>query len=199
MQPFEIRNARPADSTSLAILADIATRRLTSYLWGSNAAAGQSPFEVGRQIIRTNRDSALHHKHWHVAEEHGAVLAAMNGYILSDVTFGHPLPKTADVLSPLNTLKRAASGSWYISVLAVFEEARGRQIGQRLLSNAECFAIAASATETSLMVGSFNAGAYRLYQRMGYHLRDEREFVPFPGSDANGRWQLMTKPVRAEV
>ena len=43
----------------------------------------------------------------------------------------------------------------------------------------------------TLMVGSFNSGARRLYERFGFHEAGRRPFVPFPGSDPEGEWMLM--------
>ena len=54
MSKPEFRAAQQNDCTHLALLADMATRRLTSHLWGLTANAGQSAFEVGRSIIRND-------------------------------------------------------------------------------------------------------------------------------------------------
>ena len=86
-----------------------------------------------------------------------------------------------------------------MSVLAVFPEARGRQIGQRLLKTEEKSAKETAANEISLMVGSFNEGAHRLYEGMGYTVRAHRDFVSFEGSDRGGRWLLLTKALQADI
>jgi len=43
------------------------------------------------------------------------------------------------------------------------------------------------------MVGSFNANALRLYEKMGYEARAQRDFISFPDSDKVGHWILMAK------
>ena len=66
-------------------------------------------------------------------------------------------------------------------------------IGATLLGLADQKARAADIGEVTLMVGSFNTGARRLYERMGYVEWNRRPFVPFPGSDSGGFWILMRK------
>lgn len=188
-----IRNATRDDSSSLAILADMATRRLVSFLWAQSASCGQSPFEIGRSYIRDNKNSLLHHSHWQIAEKSGRVLGGLNGYILNESAIAIPPTTAAAIVKPLNELKALALGSWYISALSVFPEARGQQIGQSLLRSAETLAKSASANEICLMVGSFNANARRLYDKMGYEARAQRDFISFPESDSFGHWILMAK------
>lgn len=196
MGNFDIKHATLDDSSSLAILADMATRRLASFLWEQGARGGQSPFEVGRGVIRDNPNSLLHSSHWQIAEKRGRVLGGLNGYVLNDSAIAVPSGAAATVVEPLNELKALALGSWYISALAVFPEARGQQIAQSLLRSAEQSAKAVSAHETMLMVGSFNTNARRLYDKMGYEARAQRGFVSFPGSDRGGHWILMAKSLR---
>ena len=47
-QAIAFRSSTHEDCAHLALLADMATRRLTSFLWGQTASPGQSAFEIGR-------------------------------------------------------------------------------------------------------------------------------------------------------
>lgn len=55
-----LRPAADADSANLAILADMATRAPSSFLWCLVAKAGQSTHEVGRTSIRNDPDRKLY-------------------------------------------------------------------------------------------------------------------------------------------
>ena len=194
---LHFRPATQADCSDLAVLADMATRRISSFLWNLSADDGQSAFEIGREVIRNNPDSLLHCSNWQVAESDSRIAGGMNGYILNDSAFSAPPPEALPVLEPLDALKRMAEGSWYISALAVFQFARGQGVGQTLLRKAERMAGDAGATQLTLMVGSFNPLARSLYQWMGFQEQARRDFVPFDGSDPSGSWILMAKDLSA--
>ena len=51
--------------------------------------------------------------------------------------------------------------------------------------------MAAGCPQLTLMVGSFNGGVRRLYERSGFRERARRPFAPFSGSDPEGKWMLM--------
>lgn len=188
------RDARSDDASHLAILADMATRRLTSWLWAAGATEGQSPMEVGRAVIGAGEGGTIHHSNWRVATLGDRVVGGLNGYVLG-------APATSKdatilrVLRPLDELKAMVSGSWYISVLAVFAEARGRGVGADLLAEARACASAAGCDRLTLVVGSFNTTAHSLYLRSGFEERGRRPFVPFAGSDPQGDWILMSLDV----
>ncbi|WP_019938247.1 GNAT family N-acetyltransferase [Bordetella sp. FB-8] len=185
------RPADPRDCAHLVLFADMATRRLTSYLWGKMAAPGQSAFEVGRNVIRNDQTHFTHLRNWRVAEDGDKMVGAVNGYII-------PQPScfavTADqALAPLNELKAMAAGTWYISAIAVYPEHQGNGHGKSLLAHAQRLAQAAGSKHLTLMVGSFNTQAHDLYRKTGFREWDRRAFTAFPGSDEPGQWILMVK------
>jgi ribosomal protein S18 acetylase RimI-like enzyme len=190
--PFAFRDAEHGDGASLALLADAATRRLVSWLWDQSTAAGQPSFEVGRRIICEDTTSFNHLRHWRVATRDGQMVGGLNSYVLAQT----PLPadpEVAAVIRPTAELKAVADGTWYVTVASVFAEARGQGVGQALLTEADRLAEAAGCDTVSLLVGSFNAGAHRLYTRLGFTEWERRPFVPFPGSDEPGEWILMRR------
>lgn len=190
---FKIRSAEPEDSGDLAIIADMATRRLSSFIWGTVTFDGTSPFEIGRSTIRSDQASTLHHSKWLVAQSGVDVIGAVNGYTLFGTDLIASTGPSACVLQPLNELKGMAIGTWYIAAIAVFPEARGQNVGTSLMHSAEQAARVASVNEITLMVGSFNPRARNLYESLGYKMRAERAFEPFPGFDPKGAWVLMAK------
>lgn len=190
------RNARENDCSDLAILSDAATRRLSSFLWTVSATVGQSPFEIGRSFIRTQADHFTHYARWQIAELRGSTAGALNCCLLPTVVSDSYLADSPEVVRTLNELKVVAGGTWYITAAAVFPEYRNLGIGEALLSKAEALAREQGIEDLTLMVGSFNEGAQRLYRRFGFSEWDRRTFAPFPGSDREGSWLLMRKQVR---
>lgn len=184
------RPATHEDCAHLVLFADMATRRLTSFLWGQVSTPGQSAFEVGRNVIRNAENHFTHFANWRVVEAQGQIVGALNGYIIPEPS--NSAPPAPDVVLPLNELKNMAAGTWYISAAAIYPEYRGKGFGSLLLAEGEAIARSAGNDRLTLMVGSFNAGAFRLYQKCGFTEWARRPFLPFPGSD-EGEWILMVK------
>jgi ribosomal protein S18 acetylase RimI-like enzyme len=188
-----IRCAVAADCPSLALLADAATRRLLSWTWDAKANEGQSSIEVGAEIIREDTSSPNHMSQWRVAERNGRLAGGLNSFLLPPAVAIEPTSTMSDVVRPPAELKAVAAGTWYVSVASVLPEFRGRGVGRALLDEAERLAHAAGIDRVTLLVGSFNDGAHRLYERVGFAEWERRTFVPFPGSDPQGDWILMVK------
>lgn len=190
---IHLRAALARDCADLAVISDMATRRLSSFIWGGAAVMGQSRFEVGREAIRSNATHFAHYPNWQVAEC-GGFAGAINGYVIAEVD----VSAGPAFLQPLQQLKAVARGTWYISALAVYPEYRGQGVAAALLAWAEAQARAAGCAEITLMVGSFNAGARAAYLRFGFVEWQRRVFLPFEGSDPEGDWILMRRTAAAE-
>ena len=194
--PVAFRKATENDCSDLAILSDVATRGLGSFLWATSASVGQSPFEIGRSFIRTQADHFTHYANWQIAEIEGSTAGVLNCCLLPVSVSDRYLADSPEVTRNLNELKVVAGGTWYITAAAVFPEYRNLGIGKALLSRAEASAREQGIENLTLMVGSFNEGARRLYQRFGFNEWERRVFTPFPGSDRDGFWILMRKRVQ---
>ncbi|WP_137137201.1 GNAT family N-acetyltransferase [Rhizobium sp. FKY42] len=189
--PVNLRPASVNDCAHLVLFADMATRRLTSFLWALSAWPGQSAFEVGRNIIRNDSNHFTHFQNWLLADINAEIVGGFNGYIIP-VSAKSP-QAGPEHLVPLNELKAMVVGSWYISALAIYPEHQRKGLGSVLLAEAERLARIKYATQLSLLVGSFNSTAYALYKKAGFAELDRRQFLPFPGSDEQGEWVLMAK------
>ena len=194
MVNIRFRQAREDDGAHLALFADMATRRLFSYVWNLSSVAGQSMFEVGRTIICTDTQHPTHFRNWRVAELNGAVIGALNAYELPQpaATFSPPL----EPLVGPSELKAIAAQSFYLSAVALYQEHRGLGLGSAMLNEADSMAQTFGASRLSLMLGSFNTKAHRLYLRQGFEEKARRPFIAFEGSDAVGEWILMQKDLQ---
>ncbi len=194
MKPIVIfRDAVEDDSSHFAILGDAATRRLNSYIWSQTAKVGQSWFEIGREFIRTQSDHFIYYKNWHIATLDGRSAGGLNCYLLPEKSLNNHNHNVdgPDVTLHLNELKTIAAGTWYIATASVFPEFRNRGVGEAMLTKAGELARAQGVSELTLLIGSFNEGAERLYRRFGFIEWERRPFTPFPGSDLEGYWILM--------
>lgn len=193
MSKPEFRAAQQNDCTHLALLADMATRRLTSHLCGLTANAGQSAFEVGRSIIRNDTQHFSHFSKWRVATLDGDVVGAINTCLLPPPPTS--LPPIPEVTRGSNELKALATGTCYLAAAALFPEHQGHGFGSALIHEAMSQAQHAGAGQLTLLVGSFNARAHKLYLRYGFEEWARRPFTAFPGSDSPGEWVLMRKAI----
>lgn len=188
------RPATLADASALAVLVDIAGEGMPNSFWRDLAGPGRSVLEIARDRAR-REDGGFSYRHATIAEIAGEIVAGLIVYPLDDPYDLTGLDDFPAHVHPLLRLEAQAPGSWYVNVLATFREFRGLGLGRALLEIAEQKARAANADTLSVIVGSWNAGAGRLYQRTGYRaIAAERAILPadFP---QGGDWLLLTKPV----
>ena len=192
-QKPSFRPATKADAAVLAVLVDIAGEGMPSFMWSTLKVPGQSVLEFGRE--RAQRETGgFSYKNTVIAEIGGEIAAALVGYRLDDpYDLEGSLTETPDIVRPLVRLEAKAPGSWYLNVLATFPEFRRRGIGGELLSIAETKAREAGAPALSVIVGSWNGGAKRLYASGGYLELANEPAILFPGSPHEGDWVLMIK------
>ena len=188
------RPARKTDAVALAALIDIAGEGIPLFLWSRMKVPDQSVFEFGR--ARAAREQGnFSYRNATVVEIDGEVAACLVDYRLDDPYDISNLDELPDVVRPLVELEAKAPGSWYINVLAAFPEFRGQGIGTRLLALAEERGREHKATSASMIVASANAGALRLYVRVGYGEIARARVVTYPGCAHDGDWVLLAKPI----
>ncbi|MHA1517694.1 MAG: GNAT family N-acetyltransferase [Alphaproteobacteria bacterium] len=188
------RPATLADASALAVLVDIAGEGIPNSFWRDLAGSGRSALEVGRDRAR-REEGGFSYRHATIAKIGGEIVAGLIIYPLDDPYDLSNLDEMPAHIHPLLRLEALVPGSWYVNVVATFREFRGQGIGRALLEIAEERAQAANANTMSIIVGSWNEGAGRLYQRAGYNrIANEPAILPadFP---QGGDWLLLAKPV----
>jgi ribosomal protein S18 acetylase RimI-like enzyme len=193
--PF--RPATPQDAAAMAELVNFAGENLQIYLWSKMAEPGQSAWEVGR--LRAQREQgAFSFRNTVLLEERGRVAGCLIGY---------PLPKQAEpippdlpaMFRPLQELENFVPGTWYVNVLALYPEFRGRGFGTGLLAIADRIAADLGLRGLSIIVSDANAAARRLYERCGYRQAATRPMVKEDWESSGGNWVLMVKALRASA
>jgi len=187
------RNATEDDCTELALIRDIAGRRMPSYLWSQETGQGQSYFEYGREKIRTDANSNSYFRNWLVAETQSKFVGAFFGFSVEDPYPEIDLDAVPECFRPCIELERVASGCWLLQAIAILPQYRGKGLARQLLGKAESVAKDSGTNRIALQVEEVNEVAFKTYQSNGYVEVDRRPYVHFPGSEDTGDVVLMWK------
>ena len=190
---LQFRSATEDDCTELALMLDVAGRRLPSYLWSQNTGQGQSYFEYGREIIRTDINRNSYFKNWLVAESQSKFVGAFFGFSVEDPYPEIDLDAVPECFRPCIELERVASGCWLLHVIAILPQYRGKGLARQILGKAESVAKDSGSNRIALQVEEVNEIAFNTYQSNGYVEVDRRPYVHFPGSEDTGDVVLMWK------
>ncbi len=185
-----IRKARQEDAVHLAALVDIAGEGLPVHLWQHMAAEGQSPVEFGRARAM-REEGGFTYRNAHMLEVDGEIAGGLISYRLGDQD--HDLSDVPPLVRGLVELEMEVSGYWYVNVVAVYPEYRGRGLGTLLLDHADTLGREAGCDGTAIIVASGNAGANRLYERQGYRTVARRPAPDYLGGRAGQEWILLAK------
>ncbi len=187
------RSATEDDCTELALIRDIAGRRMPSYLWSQETGQGQSYFEYGREKIRTDANSNSYFKNWLVAEFQDKFVGAFFGFPIENPYPEIDLDTVPECFRPCIELERVAIGCWLLQAIAILPEYRGKGLARQLLNKAGSVAKDSGTNRIALQVEEVNEVAFKTYQSNGYVEVDRRPYVHFPGSEDTGDVVLMWK------
>ena len=190
---LQFRTATEDDCTELALILDVAGRRLPSYLWSQDTGQGQSCFEYGREKIRTDTNRNSYFKNWLVAEFQDKFVGAFFGFSVDDPYPEIDLDAVPECFRPCIELERVARGCWLLQAIAILPQYRGKGLARQLLGKAENVARNSGTKRIALQVEEVNEIAFNTYQKNGYIEVDRRPYIPFPGSDDTGDYVLMWK------
>jgi ribosomal protein S18 acetylase RimI-like enzyme len=188
-----MRPASPGDAAELAVLLDMASRGMISWLWGISARTGQSPFEFGRTRILTRNDLPSHYSHWTVAQVGKEIVGAFSGYLIPDPYDVGDVSGLPEAYEPLLELEALGAGTWFLMSLAVFPEYQRQGYGSAMLQAASLAAHSTGASRMTLTVSTGNTSAFALYMRTGFTELARRRTIPYPGSGNTGDWVLLEK------
>jgi len=184
---LQIRPARIADCSDLAILDNVAGHGLPLWLWHGAVTRGKGAdaLEWGRDRYR-DESQLCNWRNARIAEVEGETAGMAVGYALpSDVS----TPSDADpVLRPVLALFARAAGHWLLDALAVFNRVRRRGAARLLLRDQ--IALAGN-RPVSLVVADDNLRAIGLYESEGFGQTASEPFVPFANAHATTQWLLM--------
>jgi ribosomal protein S18 acetylase RimI-like enzyme len=187
--PF--RRATINDAGTLAQFVEFASEGLAVYLWTQIAGGGPDPWHIGRERV-ASETGGLSYRNAVMAELAGQPISGLISYPLGDKGEHSPDSLPA-VLVPLHELMNLALDTWYIHVVAVSPEYRGKGRGLALLALAERLAGSAGKASVSLIVSDTNTGARRLYECWGYREIAQRKMIKEQWQHPGVNWVLLGK------
>jgi ribosomal protein S18 acetylase RimI-like enzyme len=184
---YSIRPARKDDCRSIAGLYRISSDGVADYIWTQLARPGEDVLEVGRR--RYEREGTLFsYENCRMVEFQRSIVGMLVAFPMEvDAAY----VQTDPVLVPYSRLEE--DRSYYICGMAVVPEHRGRGIGASLLEAAEQSCRGLGLPKLSLIVFEGNAGAKRLYERVGFTERLRQPVVPHPLIHYTGDALLMVR------
>ena len=189
MNDCTIRRARRSDCAAIARLYSISSDGVADYIWSRLAGPGEALLDVGRRRYE-REDTPFSYRNCQVVDSGDGVVGMLVAFPAEAGDENGDGPEDP-VLAPYAALEDP--GSYYVCGVALFPEYRGRGLGTRLMALAEQDAAAVGLDRTSLVVFRENAGALRLYQRLGYSEIGRARVVPHPLIRVTGDALLMVK------
>jgi ribosomal protein S18 acetylase RimI-like enzyme len=189
--PSRFRRAEQADAGILAELINYAGEGLPHYLWSELTQTGETAWDVGRRRA-AREDDNFSYRNAVLIEHQGECAGCLIGYEVPD----EPVPIAADMpamFKPLHELGNLAPSTWYVNVLAVVPQLRGKGLGTELLRLADEIGRALGKRGMSIIVSDGNTGARRLYERCGYVAVAARPMVKDGWVNNGNNWVLLTK------
>lgn len=172
---FKIRPAVKQDSADIARLFLISSDGLAEYIWSHVTEPGETVAEAGAR--RYAREGvAFSYENCLIAEADGETVGMVHAYPMEEDPGAEP--DGDPVLRPYGELEDY--GSLYISGLAVVEGRRNAGVGQALMRAVNERARDLALPRLSLICFERNAGAMRLYRRLGFREIARRPIVPHP-------------------
>jgi ribosomal protein S18 acetylase RimI-like enzyme len=191
---MQIRKATKEDCRQIAELALMAGEGIPGYFWALVAKPGQDPLEIGAQNA-AREDENFSYRNIQVAEIEGKVAGMMLAYRLPDAEHAEDLEEFPEFIRPLIELEQCVPGSFYINMLATYPKFRNQSVGTALMAAVDQLATEAGCSHSSIEVFEQNEGALRLYQRLGYQIRERRKVIPHSSHPYEGDIVLLTRPV----
>jgi ribosomal protein S18 acetylase RimI-like enzyme len=155
------------------------------------AERGETAWDVGRRRA-AREEGSFSYRNATIVEHDGQCAGCLIGYEIPD----QPTPIAADtpgMFGPLLELENLAAGTWYINVLAVSPQFRGRGLGTKLLNLAHKTARSLKKRGVSIITSDANTGARRLYERAGYGEIAIRPMVKENWENTGQNWVLLIK------
>jgi len=185
---MNFRAARKSECRTIASLYSIASDGVADYVWTRLAEPGEQILDVGQRRYEQEQ-SVFSYRNCTVAEKDDRIAGILVTFPMRVDT--DQAPESDPVLAPYSRLEEDLS--MYVCGVAVFPEHQGQGIGSHFMTLAEQQAKAAALNKLSLLVFEQNTGACRLYERLGYWVKEREQVVPHPLILHTGEILLMVK------
>ncbi len=194
MNTIQLRPALKEESRLVAEFYRIASDGVADYIWSLFAQPGEDLLDVGAQRY-AREDTDFSYQNCTMVDVNGDVAGMLIAYPMGPDAGQSDLDQIDPVLRPFAILEEP--NSYYICGVALHDAYRGQGLGSQLMARAEADAIDHCLGKTSLIVFEENAGAKRLYDRLGYHVVKQETLVPHPLIRHLGEAFLMVKKLES--
>lgn len=196
-QDLVIRNGRPADAEDLARLAVLAGHGLLDIFYGG-LIPGKSTHEivVERRILWPG--GFCEANNWRVIEDAGhRLLGGLNSFPHDLFVTATPDPLLSEdrfaTVASLTELEAAATGTYYVNMIAVFPERRRAGAGAALMAEAERLARLNGFRRMMLSTYEADGRLVNFYQNQGFEIHATKAIAPHPLLEHSGNWALMVR------
>lgn len=190
-----IRGAQASDADHLVRFINMAADDLPLHFWRRSVGPDGDAWAYGRERAARETGNFSYRNAW-LAEINGNVAGCLLGYP-AEAEPAPIDPDTPPIFVPLLQLEALAPGSWYLNVLATYDQFRGKGCGSALLAHAEDVARRAGHSSISLIAADTHQDALRLYRAKGYVEVARRPVVKEDWQVDATEWILFVKPVAA--
>lgn len=189
-----IRPATPGDCRAIAELALMAGEGIPGWFWSQSAKPGQDVVEFG--AIKAAADTAnFSWRNARIALLGDRIAGMMLAYRLPDEVDPIGLDDCPAFIRPLLALEQKVPGSFYVNMLATYEEFRGRGVGTALMRSVDGLARDSGCDLVSIEVFEQNGKAMSLYRSLGFTEDARLPVVPHESHPYTGDVVLLTRPV----
>lgn len=189
---MEIRKAVVEDCRTIAELALMAGEGIPAFFWEQSRRGDEDLLEIGARNASSETEN-FSYKNVHVASFDNDVAGMLLAYRLPNASEDDNLDDYPEFIRPLIELEQYVPGSFYINMLATYPKYRNKHVGTTLMSIVNKLAESANCKIISVEVFEQNQGAFRLYQRLGYNVVQQRDVVPHACHPYTGKILLLTK------
>ncbi|PWK69761.1 GNAT family N-acetyltransferase [Aminobacter sp. AP02] len=184
-----IRRADRRDAAEIAILVDLSSHGLASWLWYGAVLDGstQTALEHGRNQLRCDDDRAGW-KNASLAEVDGEIAGLVIGHVVEPSFAEEEAPHP--VFEPILVLQQGTIGHWFIDSVGVYSHHRGKGIGRKLVEHE---LKRTGALPVSLITESDNDVALGLYKSCGFEEVARRPSVTTETYSKQHDWVLLTR------
>lgn len=187
-----IREAELGDCLAIAELAQLAGEGIPGVLWAESQLPGEPLEQTGARSAALE-ESNFSYRNAHLACLGSEVAGMLLGYRLPAAAANRERPQDfPDFIRPMIELEQCVPESYYVNMLATYPRYQGRGVGTRLMHETDRLARATGASLISILVFGHNAGALRLYRRLGFDLVERRPMAASPVTPA-GEILLLTR------
>jgi ribosomal protein S18 acetylase RimI-like enzyme len=164
----------------VAAIIDIAGHGIDMDYWNKDREPDHSILAAARRLVLRHSGLAYHYRE-------------IAGGLIGNLVEAEAQESNTSYITPLQILENRFPGYWSFIAIATYEEFRGKGLATELLEHGLDLARKANAIGASIVVENTNAAAIKIYDRMGFGLRESRKWLSYGDRTGPTDWLLMAR------